>query len=257
MNEGPITEADLQAHVDGRLPLERAEGVDAWLRAHPEDAARLAAYRAQNDVLRSALGAIADEPLPPALDLRLRNRDRQRWRLRSGLKAAGIGALVLLSGATGWGLRGWTMPSTVGTAALAREAASSYAVYASDAARPVELPASDRFALDGWFSKRLSRPIRAPDLQRAGLALIGGRLVATAHGPAGLYLYRDAAGRRIALYVRPMEVDGTDHMKPRLEDGVAGWTWADKGLGFGVFGAAPRTDLQSAADLVRSQFLQT
>lgn len=257
MTNGPITEADLQAHVDGRLISERAGEVEAWLREHPQDAARLAAYRDQNDVLRSALDSIADEPLPHALDLRLWHRDRSGWRLNPGLRTAGIAALVLLSGATGWGLRSWTTPPTVGTAALAREAASNYAVYASDAARPVELAASDRSALDDWFSKRLSRPIRAPDLQRAGLALIGGRLVATAHGPAGLYLYRDSAGRRIALYVRPMEVDGTDHMKPRLEDGVAGWTWADKGLGFGVFGAASGIDLRSAAALVRSKFLQT
>ncbi|KQM18204.1 anti-sigma factor family protein [Novosphingobium sp. Leaf2] len=257
MNDGPITEADLQAHVDGRLSPGRAQDVAAWLAAHPQDAARLAAYRAHDDALRQALNPIADEPVPPALDLRLRQPARPGWAVAPALKVAGIAAVALLSGLTGWGLRGWTAPPTVGTAALAREAASSYAVYASDAARPVELAASDRFALDSWFSKRLSRPIRAPDLQQAGLTLIGGRLVATSHGPGGLYLYRDRQGRRIALYVRPMEVDGSDHMKPRLEDGVAGWTWAEKGLGFGVFGTAPGTDLHSTADLVRSQFLQT
>ncbi|MDK2762087.1 MAG: anti-sigma factor [Sphingopyxis sp.] len=257
MTDKPITEADLQAHVDDRLPPERATQVEAWLLDHPLEAKRLAAYRAQNIILRAALAPIADEPLPPALDLRLHRSSRTKWMFHPALKVAGIAGLILLSGATGWGLRTWTTPPSVGTAALAREAASSYAVYASDAARPVELAANDRAVLDNWFSKRLSRPIRAPDLQRAGLTLMGGRLVATAHGPAGLYLYRDRGGRSIAVYMRPMEVEGSDHMKPRLEDGVAGWTWADNGMGFAVFGAAPGNGLHSTANLVRSQFRRT
>lgn len=258
MSERPVTEADIQAYADGRLAPELAAQVSHRLLSHPEEARRVAAYRAQNDALRAALASVAEEPLPPALDLRLRRRSPRRWAgLRWAAVAASAVGLVFLGGAGGWTLRGWKVPPSVGTAALAREAASSYAVYASDTARPVELAATQRAALDGWFSERLARPIRAPDLQSAGLTLIGGRLVATEHGPAGLYLYRDSAGRRMALYVRPMEVGGTDHMTARREGGVAGWTWADEGLGFGVFGTAPSVDLHAAADMVRSQFQRT
>ena len=254
MNERPVTEAEIQAHVDGRLPPDRAADVAEWLRAHPEESARVAAYDAQREAVRAALAPILDEPLPPALDLRLRGHARRdgRW-----LTAAAAAGLVLLSGAGGWTLRGWAVPPTAGTAALAREAASSYAVYAGDAARPVELAATDRDAIDNWFSKRLSKPVRAPNLARAGLTLLGGRLVATQHGPAGLYLYQDKMGRRLAVYVRPMKVEGSDRMKARREAGIAGWTWADDGLGFGVFGAAPSADLHGAADMIRLQFRQT
>ncbi|WP_084584476.1 anti-sigma factor family protein [Sphingomonas azotifigens] len=254
MTENPVTEAELQAHVDGRLPPAREQAVLAWLSAHPEEARRIAAYRAQADALRQALDGIGDEPVPAALDLRLQLRRRTLWaRLRPAAAAACAAGLLLAGGAGGWALRGQALPPQAGTAALAREAVSTYTVYASDTARPVELPASQRVALDSWFSKRLARPIRAPDLAPAGLTLIGGRLVATPHGAAALYLYRDGTGRRLAVYLRPMEVEQTARMQSRREGAVAGWTWADAGLGFGVFGTAPEADLHSAADLVRSQ----
>jgi anti-sigma factor RsiW len=256
MSNSPVTEAELQAHVDGRLPPERMDAVAAWLAARPDEDARLASYRAQRNALRAALDPVLDEPLPVALDLRLRERSPpSRSAAHRAAFAASAAALLLLGGAGGWVMRGWNAPPTVGTAALAREAAASYAVYAHDSIRPVELAASDRQVLDGWFSKRLSRPVAAPDLEAAGLRLIGGRLMATDHGPAGLYLYRHASGQMVALYIRPMEVDGTDHMIRREQDGVRGWTWADKGLGFAVFGTAPGEFLHNTADLVRAQYL--
>jgi len=255
MNRTPVTEAELQAHVDGRLPPERASDVEAWLSERPDEAARLSAYRSQRDALRAALDPVVEDPLPPSLDLRLRHQpDPGRLRFGRAAVAAGAAGLLALGGAGGWALRGWSAPPTVGTAALAREAAASYAVYANDSARPVELAADQRRTLDDWFSQRLSRPVAAPDLEKAGLHLIGGRLIATDHGPAGLYLYRDASGQRVALYLRVMEVEGTARMVRREQGDIRGWTWADKGLGFGVFGAAPEDFLHAAADQVRAQY---
>ena len=256
MTDRPVTEAELQAYVDGRLPGEREEAVVAWLADRPDEAARMHAYRAQRDALRSALAPAAAEPVPPELDLRLRTRPQRAWPRRA-IAVAGMAALFIAGGGSGWALRGWGGPSNVGTAALAREAAASYAVYASDRERPVELAASDQRQLDDWFSQRLSRPVKAPDLHAAGLQLIGGRLVATDHGPAGLYLYRDTAGNRLALYIRPMEIEGNDRMKNREEGSVRGWTWADDGLGFGVFGTAPGDRLHDTANMVRTQFRAT
>ena len=254
MRGAPITEAEFQAHVDGRLAPERELEVRAWLSAHPEDAARCSAYRSQVEALREALRGVAEEPLPAALDLRARVPRRVRWTaLRPAAVAAGAAALMLLGGAGGWALRDRTVPPQAGTAALAREAASSYTVYARDTVRPVELPATQLGDLDRWFSQRLGRAIRAPDLRAASLTLIGGRLVASAHGAAALYLYQDPAGRRLVVYLRPMDVEGTDRMQARRADGLTGWTWANAGLGFGVFGTAPEADLHGAANIVRSQ----
>lgn len=259
MTDVPVTEAEIQAHVDGRLPPERAAAVDAWLAKRPEEASRVASYRAQRDALRAALDPVLDEALPAALDLRLREAaPAGRGGFGRSALAASMAGLLLLGGAGGWTLRGLDTPAPAGTAALAREAAASYTIYADDRARPVELAADQRRTLDAWLSRRLSRPIAAPDLGAAGLRLIGGRLLPTEHGPAGLYLYQNAAGERIALYLRIMKSDDkTDRMTRRDEDGVRGWTWADDGLGFGVFGAAPGDFLHSTADMVRAQYQRT
>jgi len=47
MNTLPITEADLHAFVDGKLPAARRLEVDAYLAQRPEEAERLRAYTAQ------------------------------------------------------------------------------------------------------------------------------------------------------------------------------------------------------------------
>jgi anti-sigma factor RsiW len=46
-----VTEEELHAWLDGELPPERMDAVEAHLAAHPEDAARLEAYRADGDAL--------------------------------------------------------------------------------------------------------------------------------------------------------------------------------------------------------------
>ena len=52
--DSPVTEEELHAFVDGELPADRQEAVAAWLSAHPEQAALVAAWRAQAESIRAA-----------------------------------------------------------------------------------------------------------------------------------------------------------------------------------------------------------
>ena len=47
MSAAPVTEAEVHAYVDGALPAARAAEVEAYLAEHPEEAARVLAYREQ------------------------------------------------------------------------------------------------------------------------------------------------------------------------------------------------------------------
>ena len=67
--EPPVTEEELHAYVDGELAADRRVAVEQWLAAHADDAARVAAWRAQADAIRARYGAIADEPVPARFDL--------------------------------------------------------------------------------------------------------------------------------------------------------------------------------------------
>ena len=55
-----VTEDELHAYVDGELPAERRGIVEARLAAHPDDAARVAAWRSQAELIRARYGAVAN-----------------------------------------------------------------------------------------------------------------------------------------------------------------------------------------------------
>jgi anti-sigma factor RsiW len=246
----PITEEDLHAFVDDRLDAGRLETVRAYLAANPGEAARVAAFVADRDMLRAALRPLADAPIPPSLDVRRmvegRRRRRESWRL----PAAAAAALVVGIGG-GWQLRGASVPPQNGVAALAREAADNYRVYAYDTARPVEMGAADQAQLVSWVSSRLQRPVTAPDLTGAGFRLLGGRLVTTPHGPAAMFLYDGADGQRLAVMIRPMAIEKQTRMSEHADGGLGGVAWADDGLGYSLVGAASARELHPLADEVR------
>ena len=94
-----VSEDELNAYVDGELPADRRGAVEAWLATHPDDAAKVAAWRKQAELIRARYGAVADEKPPQRLDVgRLTRR-------RYGAMAAAAAAVVaafLVGGVAGW-----------------------------------------------------------------------------------------------------------------------------------------------------------
>lgn len=258
----PISEDDLQAYVDDVLDAVRRAEVEAYLAQHPAVAGRVEGYVRQRAALRAALRPVVEEPVPPEHDLsRLiaarRGRGPARWRA-----VAAAVAWLAVGAAGGWSLHRFQGPAGQGPAggivALAREAADNYAVYGPDRVRPVEIRAADRGALVRWISDRLGRRIAVPDLAAAGYRFMGGRLVATPHGPAGLFMYDDDHGTRLVMFVRPMADQRNAPMSEGSHPGsegrpVTGFTWADRGMGYSLVGAAAPGILHPLADEIRRQ----
>ncbi|AMN41414.1 anti-sigma factor family protein [Rhodoplanes sp. Z2-YC6860] len=253
MNQRPITEDDLHAYVDHALEPERRAEVASYLADHPDVAKRIGAFADQRELLRSALAPIAEEPLPAELVL---SRIIENRRRRPSRVWWAVAAMLLLSigGTGGWALRGSLQPPPAGLAVLAQEAADSYSVYAPDHVRPVELRASDSAALVQWISHRLGQPVKAPDLTTSGYRLMGGRLVATSHGPAAMFMYDDDHGGRIVVLTRRMSTtDQNAPMTPQSKGSVTGFVWADAGIGYSLVGEAPAETLRPVANEVRRQ----
>jgi anti-sigma factor RsiW len=252
MNNRPITEEDLHAHVDRFLEPERQAEVAAYLEDHPDVARRIAAFSDQRDLLRKALAPIADEPLPPQFNL---SRIIENRRRRPSPVWWAVAAVLMLSigGLGGWVIRGGIQASPGGLAALAQEAAASYNVYAPDRVRPVEMRASDSAQLVQWVSSRLHQPVKVPDLTGSGYRLMGGRLVATSHGPAAMFMYDDDRGDRLVVLTRPMASDQSAPMAPHSRGDVAGFAWADGGMGYSLVGQVAAESLKPIANEVRRQ----
>jgi anti-sigma factor RsiW len=252
MSNRPISEDDLNAFVDQQLDAKRHAEVAAYLESHPEVAARVADYRAQRDMLRRAFTPIADEPVPSRLDV-ARMAETRRSRRTPAWWAAAAVMLVCMGGVGGWSLRAMTEAPTAGISALALEAADSYTVFAPDQAHPVEFGASDRERLLHWVSERLGRMVAVPDLTPSGYRFMGGRVVATAHGPAALFMYDNSSGARLVVLTRPMSVDKNAPMARLAKGPVRGYAWSRDGLGYSLVGEAASETLHPIANEVRRQ----
>jgi anti-sigma factor RsiW len=246
----PISEDDLHAYVDRALEPERQAEVAAYLDGHPEVAKRVAAFSDQRSWLRTALAPIAEEPLPPQLNLSriIESRRRRPSSLRWAIAAM---LMLAIGGIGGWTIRGATDVPVSGLAALAREANDSYQVYASDRSRPVEL--RDSTELAAWVTSRLRQPVKLPDLSKSGYRFMGGRVVPTAHGPAAMFMYDDDRGDRLVVLTRPMATDHNAPMSPHAGNNIAGFSWADGGMGYSLVGPGAVDQLRLVANEVRKQ----
>ena len=256
MTSRPISEDDLQAYVDEVLEAHRRAEVLDYLSSHPDESRRIERFREQRTALRAALAPIAQEPLPPELNLARMIQARRRPSLAWTRWAAAAAVLLCIGGATGWSLRGATQTSPRGIPALAAEAADSYQVYASDRVRPVEMRASDQEGLIRWATARLGHAVSVPDLSASGYRFMGGRLVATPHGPAMLFMYDDDRGTRLVLFTRKMDSDRNTPMSQHSRDGVDGFTWSNQGMGYSLVGPAS-PELHPLADEIRRQVSTT
>lgn len=113
---------------------------------------------------------------------------------------------------------------------------------------------TDTAELVQWISGRLNRPVKVPDLASSGYRLMGGRLVATQHGPAAMLMYDDDHGSRVVVLTRPMSsADQNAPMTAHADGGATGFAWADSGIGYSLVGEAPAESLRPVANQVRRQ----
>jgi anti-sigma factor RsiW len=249
-------EDDLHAFVDQRLDGARRNEAQAWLDTHPEVAAQVAAFQRQRDALRAAAAPIAEEPIPPRLNPRHLMDARRQSRGWSSWRAMAAAVLLLVAGgAGGWSLRGQgaEVPENNGVAALAHEAAYTFGVFGTDRSHSVELDAADKAELVSWIASRIGRTVAVPDLEAAGYTFMGGRVVATPRGAAGLLMYNNGQGQRLAVMVRPMAIDQDTRMSKYSYGDIQDFAWASKGTGFSLVGEAPADLLHPIANTVREQ----
>lgn len=250
-----VSEADLQAYVDGRLDAERRALVEAWLAARPDEAERVAAYRRLSGEVRAAYQSMLDEPVPERL-ARLARR-RSRWRpvaLAAGWLALGmaIGAVATLELEA---RRPGGAFLANESAIMARRAAIAHATYSPEVRHPVEVPAADEAHLVAWLSKRLGVKVRAPKLQEVGMSLVGGRLLPGETGPVAQFMYETANGRRLTLYVRQEKANNAETaFRYAREKNVGVFYWIDRDCGYAIASAdLGREELLKVADIVYKQ----
>jgi anti-sigma factor RsiW len=258
--ERPVEEDDLHARIDGRLPPERAEAVDAYLAAHPDAQARFLQFVEQRQALRAAFADQADGALPTRLRVSHLLEERQRRRYRQMANIAAAVCLLVLGGVVGWVARDVTGPlvsSNQRAAArmITADAIAAYRTFSVEVRHPVEVDSGQEAHLVQWLSKRLGRQLVVPNLTVAGFRLMGGRLLPAEDGPAAQFMYENSNAERLTLYLRA-GIGGETAFRYHEEGGVGAFYWSDEGFGYAIAAKADRDLLLRIAEIVYQQTSQ-
>jgi len=248
----PVTEDELHAYVDGELPADRTEAVATWLAAHPEQAATVAAWRAQAEAIRARYGAVAQEPVPARFKLEQIMRQGGSRRSLAAFAAAAAIVAFIAGGTTGWFARGASAtPNSFN--AITADALDAYKLYVVEVRHPVEVPGSERAHMTQWLSKRFGAALQVPDLESIGLKLVGGRLLPGPTGEAAaFYMYESASGERFTIYCAKATTPESA-LRYKSEERSAAFYWVDDKVAYVVSGPADRDRLEKVTKTVYEQ----
>lgn len=251
-DQNALTEADLLDYAAGILPADVMAVMATRLANDPAAQATLAEWQRQDAAIEALYQPVAREPVPDRLSDVIRRAEAEdaaqaygHPQTRLWLVAATIAALAVGTGA-GWFARDLTTPAAA-SQTLAANAMRAYDTYVVEVAHPVEVAASDAEHLNAWMSKRLGHETRPPDFAAAGFTLMGGRIVPSDQGAAALYMYDNAEGQRITLYIAPQGASSTTAFQFAEQGATQSFYWMDRDLSYAVVGTVPREVLRRIA----------
>lgn len=244
----PVTEEELHVYVDGELPADRREAVEVWLSNHPDDAARVASWRAQAETIRARYGAVANEPVPDRLTLGKIMRKQRSW---ATIAAAAAVVAFVVGGVAGWMARGASAAAPSELELFASEALGAHRLYIGEVRHPIEVKAEEQHLLP-WLSRRVGTVLRAPDLTRFDFKLLGGRLLPGVNSPAALFMYENVSGERVTIYVSRTTETRTS-FRYKISDKFGALRWSEAGFGWVVSGPDDKPRLKAIAELMYEQ----
>ena len=215
--------------------------------------------------LRKLHSALLDEPLPPALQQAAQRLEAMQQQARRSRQRLAVAAAVLLSFGVGWLAHGQLGPQADAVLAqkggereFVRQASYAYSVYLPEKRHPVEVVAAEQAHLVQWLSKRLGRPLKIPNLENQGFALVGGRLLPGDSGARAQFMFQDGGGQRITLYLGALEKANAQErlatqVRFETEGAVPSFYWAEQGFGYALSGQVDKTTLMALADSVYAQ----
>jgi len=217
--------------------------------------------------LRELHRDVLAEPVPPSLrDAALRLEKVQRD-AANNRHWGGIAASLVLSVGVGWFSHGFMLEhGNAGRQAkvsvereFVRQASFAHDVYLPEKRHPVEVTAAEHEHLVLWLSKRLGKPLQIPKLNAQGFELVGGRLLPGETGARAQFMFQDAQGRRLTLYMGALEAApahmGSQSAQFRFEPGgaVPSFYWVEGGFGYALSGLVDKATLMALASNVYSQ----
>jgi anti-sigma factor RsiW len=204
-------------------------------------------YAEQNAMLHRMFDTVMTEPIPARMYMK-----RPPW-IDYARAALLLGVGVGIGMALPW-LRPEPTVVSLSTTPLPIRAARAHLVYSPEVRHPVEVDAKDKDHLVKWLSKRLGMPLKVPVLSTEGFELLGGRLLPGPEGPVAQFMYQDASGKRLTLYVsKPHAGETMTAFRFAQDNGVSVFYWIDKDLDYALSGEVDKPALARVASSVYRQ----
>ena len=260
--DSPVSEDELHALLDGQLDAAARLALETRLAQDPVATATLRAWQQQRDTLRSLHSQVLEEAVPPALLGAAERAHQAHHGVQQWWRWGGIAAGLVLAFGLGWWTHGQSRPASTlagvpPTRDFIHQAAWAHAVYTPEVRHPVEVGSAQEDHLVQWLSKRLGRPLKLPQLQTQGYELVGGRLLPGSDGARAQFMYQNAQGARVTLYLGTTpEAVGTGQgteFRYSSDGPVPSFYWVDDGFAYALSGTLTRADLLLLARQVHQQ----
>jgi anti-sigma factor RsiW len=244
MSENPdIADLELHAFIDGELDAGQAVAFEARMKADPALAERVAAFRADRDMLKRVFASAADDPIPQQWITLAHGSDSPKRQPMSWRLVGAIAAVVILSaiGAVSYWER---QPSGTGDVVQAALDARTDTAHAQDF---IAIPSGvDMGKYNRVLSSTVALNVKVPDLKRMGYRLAG--ILLYPHSPAAAELvYRNDRNESFALYLR--HSDGKAHFDQFERNGLRVCVWQDEALSAVMTGNVSTATMQRLASL--------
>lgn len=245
MTKENITEADLQAYIDGQLDIVRRVEVEDYLAAHPHHAATVMEDMKLRDELQLFLSDGAG-PAPPGT-VRLSRRlsaTLQRRQLLPRLRTGAVAAALL---AAGWFAHGLTDQPVAAEPQAPTTPADTLAEDAAQAWHVAQLDAAPGVDAAGEVLAPASAGAGAGLLLAGGYRRVGGNLIPWEGGTAVLDLFVTPKGEELVLLTAPTKDSGGEPLEAKLADGVTTVSWWRGQRAYALSAALPAAALLALA----------
>jgi len=158
----------------------------------------------------------------------------------------------VIGAAAGWTVHGLQTEKPSDLTRFTNDALLAYRLYTVEVRHPVEVTGDQRPHLVQWLSKRVGAPVQAPELEKQGLKLVGGRLLPGPTGPSAFFMYENPSGERFTLYCGQIR-DGETALRYTTGGQNAAYYWVDQNLAYVLSGPMETGKLREIAQAAYDQ----
>ncbi|HMS26031.1 MAG TPA: anti-sigma factor [Burkholderiaceae bacterium] len=268
LNSSKLTEEEIHSLVDGQLSAEQEAQLHARLAKDTAAQILVEKWSLQRQSIQQLHTEILGEAIPNVLTQAAQQTNAAQHSVDQWWRWGGVAASVVLTFSIGWfsntiwrnqGSNQSIVAKTQITQSFVKQASLAYGIYTPEMRHPVEVSAAEQAHLVQWLSKRLDKPLKVPNITALGFELVGGRLLPGEAGARAQFMYQDAKGLRITLYMGALEKPSNKLQQNETSfqfmphANVPSFYWVDQGFGYALTGPVPEVTLLKLAQSVYQQ----